>query len=172
MNFVKKPSARASKSHARCSDKYPSALPAPWETRETMNTSNGMERLRSDAAGPPDTQVSCQHFWPYRGREQDTRARRAGAETLLRQEPGAPVRSCPGTGSAPGPPVPAPRCRPPLLPPAQLPTAPGPAGSPTATDSDRRRLLPVPRPPSLPPAAGAAAAHLSAERDRLGTGQK
>lgn len=88
-----------------------------------------MEGLRSDAAGPPDTQVSRQHFWPYRGREQDIRAGRAGAETVLGQEPGA------RNWERRGPPVPAPRCpgRPPLLPPPQLPPASGPAGSPRAT---------------------------------------
>lgn len=173
MNFARKPSARTSKSHARCSDKHPSALPAPQGSRETMNPSNGTERLRSDAAGPPDTQASCQHFWPYRGRERDIRARRAGAETLLGQDPVAPVRSCFCTGSALGPPVPAPRCpgRPPLPPPAQLPRA---AGSPTASGGVRPSVRPAPAlPPSRPPAAEAAASHLSAEQDlSLGTGQK
>lgn len=63
----------------------------------------------------------------------------------------APVRSCSGTGSALGPPVPAPRCpgRPPLLPPAQLPRA---AGSPTASGGVRPSVRPSrARPASLTP---------------------
>lgn len=137
MNFVKKPSARASKSHARCSDEYTSVLPAP------MNTCNGTEWLGSDAAGPPDTRASRQHFRPYRGRERDIRARRAGAETFLGQEPGAAVRSCPGTGSAPGPPLPAPG----------TPTPPLPApGAPAL-------LCPSPRSPSPAAPSPAAASH-------------
>lgn len=134
MNFVKKPSARARKSQARCSDKYPAPCvhrEKPGNQRTRLTVWNGSGAMQQDRL-TPERAVSISDL-TAEGNGTSGRGGRCGVR------PGAgaggscqePARNGERPRPAgPGPAVP----RPPAAPSsAAAPTALGPAGSPTAT---------------------------------------
>lgn len=134
MNFVKKPSARARKSQARCGDKYPAPCvhrEKPGNQRTRLTVWNGSGAMQQDRL-TPERAVSISDL-TAEGNGTSGWGRRCGVR------PGAgaggsckePARNGERPRPAgPGPAVP----RPPAAPsPAAAPTALGPAGSPTAT---------------------------------------